>query len=75
MNIGLNAILLRFPNDSERIQKLIKENDEFENLCSDYELCLVMLKAIGHESESSKSKLQEYLEIKMELEQELLKYL
>jgi hypothetical protein len=75
MNIGLNAILLRFPNDSERIQKLIKENDEFENLCSDYELCLVMLKEIGQETESSQSKLQEYREIKMELEHELLKYL
>lgn len=75
MNIGLNALLLRFPEHSERINKQITENEEFGNLCSDYEICLMMLKAIGQETELSQSKLKEYLEIKTELEQEVLKYL
>ena len=75
MNIGLNAILLRFPEHGDRIHKQITENDEFENLCSEYELCLVMLKTITEQTELGLEKVREFQELKAELEQEVLKYL
>ena len=75
MDVKLEAILLRFPEYSERIMKRIKENEEFEGLCSDYELCIDMLKSFEKETESRHAALEEYLEIKVALEQEVLKYL
>ena len=75
MDVKLKAILLRFPEYSERIMKQIKENEDFESLCSDYELCIDMLKTLNKEAELRHSALEEYLEIKIELEQEVLKCL
>ena len=75
MDVKLEAILLRFPDYSERIMKQVKENEEFESLCFDYELCIDMLKTLEKERESRHASLEEYLEIKIELEQEVLKYL
>ena len=75
MNIGLDTLLLRFPEHSKEIKKKILENDEFSSLCADYELCIVMLRAVNQEKEISQGKLQEYMGIKIELEQEVLKYL
>ena len=69
------AILLQFPEDKEVILRQIKENEEFKNICSDYELCIGMLKALEKETELRHSKLEEYIQIKIELEQEVLKYL
>ena len=69
------AIVLRFPEFSEIILNQIKENDDFESLCSDYELCMKMLASLEKEAESKNFKLEEYMEIKKELEQEVLKYL
>lgn len=75
MNIELNAIMSRFPEYRERILKQIKENEEFESLCSEYELCVDILRTIDKEAELRQSELHEYLEIKIELEQEVMKYL
>ena len=75
MDSRLEAILLRFPEYRERILKKIQDNDDFEGLCSDYELCIDMLKALEKEAGLKHAKLEEYLELKIELEQEVLKYL
>jgi hypothetical protein len=75
MDVKPEAILLRFPEYSERIIKRIQENEDFESLCSDYELCIDMLKTLEKETESRHATLEEYIEIKIELEQEVLKYL
>jgi len=75
MDNGLKTILLRFPEYRERIIKQIRENVEFEDLCSDYELCLDMVKMLETETALRHSKLEEYLEIKIELELEVLRYL
>lgn len=69
------AILSRFPEYKEVIIKQITENEEFESLCADYELCINMLKSIGRNAELKQAALEEYLELKIELEQEVLKYL
>jgi hypothetical protein len=75
MDTKLEAILQRFPEYNETILQRIKENEDFESLCADYELCVDMLKALEKDAVQKHSKLEEYLEIKVELEQEVLKYL
>lgn len=75
MVITHKAIISRFPEFSELILNRIKENDDFESLCSDYELCIEMLASLKKETELKNIKLQEYMEIKKELEEEVLKYL
>jgi hypothetical protein len=69
------AILQRFPEYNEAILQQIKENEIFESLCADYELCMDMLKSLEKDAVQKYSKLEEYLEIKIELEQEVLKFL
>ena len=75
MNTKIEAILVRFPNYSEKITKQMEDNQDFESLCEDYGLCMNMLKALEKDAETKHARLEEYLEIKIELEQELLKYL
>ena len=69
------TILLRFPEYSEIIQQQIKGNEYFESLCRDYELCMEMLASIEKEADAKNFKLEEYLHIKKQLENEALKYL
>ena len=75
MDVKLEAILLRFPEYSERIMKQIQENEDFKDLCSDYGICIDTLKILENETDLKNSKLEKYREIKKELEQEVLKYL
>jgi uncharacterized protein YdcH (DUF465 family) len=75
MNPGYEAILIRFPEYRERIEKRMENNEDFKCLCADYEQCMDMLKSLPLEPPQIHSKLEEYLEIKIELEQEVLKYL
>jgi len=75
MNKEPKAILLRFPGYSKIIRQQIKENEYFESLCRDYELCMEMLASIEKEADAKNFKLEEYLHIKKQLENEALKYL
>ena len=75
MDNKLSAILLRFPEYNTLIANQIKDNEDFESLCSDYELCINMLNSVKQETEQTNSKLAEYLELKKELEAEILNYL
>jgi hypothetical protein len=68
------AILQRFPQYTIAILHQIKENEIFESLCADYDLCMDMLKSLEKDAVHKNSKLEEYLEIKIELEQEVLKF-
>ena len=75
MKSTLEAILQRFPEYNKAILQQVKENEDFESLCADYGLCVDMLKSFEKDAVQKHSKLEEYLEIKMALEQEVLKYL
>ena len=75
MDNKLSAILLRFPEYNTLIANQIKDNEDFESLCSDYELCINMLNSVQQETEQTNSKLAEYLELKKDLEAEILNYL
>ena len=74
MDNKLKTILHRFREFSDTIQKQVKENEDFESLCSDYELCLEMLASLEKQA-ASKDLKEEYLRLKEELEQEVLRYL
>ena len=75
MESKLNAILLRFPEYTKLIEHQVKDNEDFESLCSDYELCINLLNSVRQETEATHSKLEEYLDQKKILEAEILKYL
>jgi len=75
MNPRHEAILLRFPEYREKIQDRSEKNHDFKSLCSDYEQCIEMLESLTCKPGQIQSKLEVYLEIKFELEQEVLKYL
>jgi uncharacterized protein YdcH (DUF465 family) len=75
MNDKLDAIFARFPEYREKIEKYISENEEFESLCSDYYQCIEMLMTIEKNRGRVHADFQEFVEIKLELEQEILKYL
>lgn len=70
-----NAIFERFPEYREKIEKYINENEEFESLCFDYDECMNMLSALEKNTGKSHPDYHECAEIKLELEQEILKYL
>jgi uncharacterized protein YdcH (DUF465 family) len=74
MNDRPDAIYVKFPEYRERIEKYIAENEEFESLCTDYDQCVTMLKTLEKDSQIH-ADLEEYIEIKLELEHEILKYL
>ena len=75
MESKLKAILLRFPEYTKLIEHQVKDNEDFESLCSDYELCINLLNSVRQETEATHSKLEEYLDQKKILEAEILKYL
>ena len=75
MNSRLHTILLRFPKDNDIILKLIRENEDFECLCSDYGECVELLDVISAEPARAGILLEEYLELKIELENEVLRLL
>jgi len=75
MNSQHEAILLRFPKYRESVIREIQENEEFEGLRGDYALCIEMLKSLEKDEQTKRAAFEEYLETKIELEQELLRYL
>jgi hypothetical protein len=75
MDSRIEAILLKFPLYRDSILKEITENEEFGNLCNDYELCVKKLKDLQNEGIARRAALEEWLELRIELEHELLKYL
>jgi len=75
MDNKINAILLRFPEYSRIIHKQLDENEDFQSLCYDYEVCITTLALFDKDTITQHYKVEEYLELKKELELEVLKYL
>ena len=51
------------------------EDENFKNLAADYQLCIDTLKGLENETSKNQAWINEYLELKKELEKEALKYL
>ena len=75
MDTKINALLLRFPEYSQIIHKQLDENEDFQGLCYDYELCITTLASFEKNAILQHYKIEEYIELKKELELEVLKYL
>ena len=75
MGNELNAILVKFPEFGEIMFKQCIEDENFKNLAADYQLCIDTLKGLENETSKNQAWIDEYKELKKELEQEVLKYL
>ena len=75
MNIKPDALLERFPEYRDQILTQMGENEDFKWLCFDYEQCIQMLATLSRNTGQAKSAMEEYVEIKIELEREVIKFL
>lgn len=75
MDSRFNAIFERFRDFKEKIAWNIEIDNDFESLCDDYEQCIQLLETLKKEKEQNTCQLAEYLQIKTELEQEVMKYI
>lgn len=74
-NLQLNILKEHFPQQKERIEFLYDNDPDFRTLCSDYILCLQFFQRIRGEVNEKKHSLEEYEEVKRELETEIRQYL
>jgi len=75
MKAELLCTIEKFPALKEKIISLFNESNEFQVLCHDYFLCV---KALGHwemSFEKDEKFLHEYKDLKVTLENELLRFL
>jgi len=71
----LQVIKKKFPEQGERIEQLFDKNEDFRALCSDYVLCIKHLQKFKKEYGEKKLTVDEYRNIRSELENELHHFL
>jgi len=64
-----------FPAQETRIEDLYHDDPVFRTLCSDYIYCLDALERLHSEFSENKHTIEEYEQVKKELEAELREYL
>ena len=75
LNKLLDLIKKRFPDQNERIEELFWSDEDFRALCSDYSLCVQHLQKFREEFGEKKLSLEEYMNVRVELENELSGFL
>ena len=75
LNKQLHLIKQRFPDQNERIEDLFESNEDFRALCSDYFLCVQHLQKFKKEFGEKKLSIEEYKNVRAELEDELSSFL
>ena len=75
LNMLLNTVKTKFPKQSGRIESLYVANKDFRTLCSDYFSCIQHLQKLESDNSASQSSIEEYKEIKRELEKDLYGYI
>ena len=69
-------VLKRFPQHSEKIQQVFSKDPSFQSLCEDYRACSKALKYwSGATSDKAAARREEYRQLLLELEEEVLLYL
>ena len=71
LNEQLYLIKKRFPDQMERIEALFESNEDFRALCLDYILCVKHLHRFKQEFGEKKLSIEEYSNVRHELEDEL----
>jgi hypothetical protein len=75
LNEQLYLIKKKFPDQSERIEELFESNEDFRALCSDYLLCVEHLHRFKKEFGEKKLSIEEYRNVRQELEDELTHFI
>ena len=68
----LGKVVQRLPKREAAIRRLFAENENFRELCSDYAECLAVIERLGGDGKGSDSRIEQYFELRVNLEQELL---
>ena len=71
LNTQLSVVKKKFPQHSERIEELYEVDEDFRTLCADYFLCVQHLQKFKTEFNEKQHSIEEYKDIKDELEKEL----
>jgi len=71
----LHLIKKKFPDQNERIEELFESNEDFRALCSDYLLCVKHLHKFKKEFGEKKLSIEEYKNVRSELEDELSQFI
>lgn len=74
-NTHLAVMIEQYPEYKKRIVDLYDNDPAFRSLCSDYVLCLQYFQRIRTEVNEKRLSLDEYEEVKKDLESELRSYL
>ena len=74
-NAQLQLLKEHFPSQYKQIEFLYLNDAAFRGICSDYILCLQYSRKISSEMDEKKLSLEEYDQVKSDLESELLEYL
>ena len=66
-------LLQRFPNQIKELRAIILENNDFAELCSDYEEMCTWMAVRCHEIDQHRQECEQALQILKELEEEILR--
>ena len=69
---GLHEVANRFPKWEARIRALFDEDEDFREICSDYAECLIVINRLRQQKTRPDTRLEDYCEARVNLEQELL---
>jgi hypothetical protein len=72
---SLKAVLERFPSVGERAADVFEQDDNFRELCLEYEACLESVGRLGCGGDRPQPICDEYRALLLRLEGELLRYL
>ena len=68
----LGRVIQRLPKRKAAIRRLFAGNEEFREMCFDYVECLAVIERLGREGTSAGPRIEQYCELRVNLEQELL---
>jgi hypothetical protein len=71
LNMLLSTVKTKFPDESDRIDTLYVVDKDFRTLCSDYLSCIQHLQKLESDYSANQPSIEEYKEIKSDLEKEL----
>jgi hypothetical protein len=72
MQKNINSIVHMFPEFEKNIGFLFQTDENFQDLCKDYLICARNVMEMKKESDKCKKQMEEYEDLRKELEQEIL---
>jgi hypothetical protein len=72
MQKEIGPIIQLFPDFKQKIDFLFQTDENFRDLCEDYLLCVGNALTLKRDTNNSKEQIEEFEEIQLSLEQEIL---